>query len=229
MDYKRLYAKTIAAWQIIKGHGKASFSQVGEDRILDFLFHSLGISQPTYLDVGTNHPVIGSNTYYFYQRGSKGVCVEPDPALCEQIKKIRPRDTCVNTGIGVTEADETDFYIFPVNGWNTFSKEEAEYRNSNGQPYSKIIKMPLKNINAVIKEHFITNPDFISIDVEGMDFDIIKSLNFELYGPEILLLETIRFGNSARQEKQQNIIDYVLSKGYSVYADTFVNTIFLRN
>lgn len=229
MDYKRLFAKIRSAVQIIRGQGKASFSQVGEDRILDFLFSSLGIRHPSYLDIGTNHPVIGSNSYFFYQRGSRGVCVEPDPVLFEMIKRKRPKDICINAGIGMNETSEADFYIFPVSGWNTFSKKEAEYRKANGQPYNKVIRMPLKNINTIIRGNFKTNPDFISIDVEGLDFDIVKSLDFETLAPKVLVIETIRFGDSDKQEKQNTIIDFILSKGYKVYADTFVNTIFLKN
>ena len=229
MDYKRLFAKIRSAVQIIRGQGKASFSQVGEDRILDFLFLSLGIKHPVYLDIGTNHPVTGSNSYFFYQRGSRGVCVEPDPVLFELIKKKRPKDICINAGIGMNETSEADFYIFPISGWNTFSKEEAEYRKANGQPYNKVIRMPLKNINTIIKENFKTSPDFISIDVEGLDFDIVRSLDFETLAPKVLVIETIRFGDSDKQEKQNTIIDFILSKGYKVYADTFVNTIFLKN
>ncbi len=228
MDFKRLFIKIKEAIQIIKGEGKASFSQVGEDRILDFLFQSLGIRHPAYLDIGTNHPVIGNNTYFFYQRGSRGVCVEPDPVLFELIKNKRRNDICVNVGIGLNEVTEADFYIFPESGWNTFSKEEAEYRKANGHPYQKVIRMPLKNINNIIQDHFKKNPDFISIDVEGLDFDIVKSLNYELYAPKVLVIETIRFGDSEKQEKQNEIIDLLISKGYVVYADTFVNTIFLK-
>jgi FkbM family methyltransferase len=228
MNYKRLYSKIIAASQIIKGWGKPSFSQVGEDRILDYLFASLGVKHPVYLDIGANHPIIGSNTYFFYQRGSKGVCVEPSPALYNLIKKIRPKDICINAGIGFSEVKEADFYIFPESGWNTFSKEEVEYRRAHGQLYEKIISMALKNINSIIEKNFQQAPDFISIDVEGLDFDILKSLDFFRFAPKVLLVETIRFGDTDKQKKQGAIIDFVLSKGYSIYADTFVNTIFLR-
>jgi FkbM family methyltransferase len=216
----------------MKGLGKPSFSQLGEDRILDFLFQSLKIKNPTYLDIGANHPVNGNNSYFFYHRGSKGVCVEPDPALYAQIKQVRKRDICINAGIGISENTLSDFYIFPepYTGWNTFSKDEAEHRKENWHPYDRVIKMPLQNINDILEKNFKATPDFISIDVEGLDFDILKSMDFNKHKPKVFLIETLHYFNEKNKaDKQQHIIDFVCSKGYSVYADTYVNTIFLLN
>ncbi|MBK5270222.1 MAG: FkbM family methyltransferase [Bacteroidia bacterium] len=214
----------------MKGLGKVSFSQAGEDRIIQFLFNTLGISRPSYLDIGANHPVLGSNSYLFYIIGSKGVCVEPEPNLFAAIKKIRKRDTCLNIGIGVSDEIASDFFIFPdpYSGWNTFSREEAQLRNLSGHPYKRIIQMPLKNINDILGSNFKVTPDFISIDVEGLDFQIIQSLDFEKYQPKVLLVETIRFGDSIKAEKQLPLIDFICSKGYFIYADTGINTIFCR-
>ncbi len=230
MNAALVRSKLNACWYIMKGLGKPSFSQTGEDRILHFLFQSIGIKNPTYLDIGANHPVNGNNSYFFYQRGSKGVCVEPDPALAAQINQVRERDICLNVGIGFTEIAAADFYIFPkpYTGWNTFSKNEAEYRKANWHPYEKIIKMPLQNINDILEQNFKSTPDFISIDVEGLDFDILKSLDFDKHQPKVLLVETLHYGENNKPEKLTYIIDFVCSKGYSVYADTYVNTIFLK-
>jgi hypothetical protein len=60
---------------------KVSYSQSGEDVIVDFIFQILKIQKPSYLDVGAHHPSYLSNTYLFYQKGCQGVCIEPDPVL----------------------------------------------------------------------------------------------------------------------------------------------------
>jgi len=230
MNAALVASKLKACWYILRGFGRPSFSQLGEDQILHFLFQSVNIKKPSYLDVGANHPVSGSNSYFFYHRGSKGVCVEPEPHLFATIKRIRKRDICLNVGIGLNDSKEADFFIFhpKYSGWNTFSREEAEYRKQSGHPYERVMKMPLKNINEILTENFSSLPDFISIDVEGLDFDIIKSLNFEKFKPKVLVVETIRFGQTAKAEKQQSLIDFICNKGYFVYADTGVNTIFCR-
>ncbi len=227
--YSRILRKLKSFPYLMKSEGVLSYSQIGEDKIVYYLFQHLGIQKPTYIDIGAYCPILYSNTFFFYERGSKGVCVEPDPTLYKKIKKTRTRDVVINAGIGIDNIEQADFYIFQTTGWNTFSKEEAEYRKSKGQPYEKIIKMPLININDIFAKYFTSQVDLISIDVEGLDFDIIKSLDYNKYAPKVIILETIRFGQSEKAEKQQNMIDYVVSKGYMIYADTYVNTIFLKN
>ena len=229
MNIALVRSKLNACWYILKGFGKPSFSQIGEDRILHFLFVSKGLNQPTYLDIGANQPVLGNNTYFFYHRGSKGVCVEPEPHLYRKLKKVRKRDMVLNVGIGLQEEASAPFYVFPeqYSGWNTFSLEEAAIRKEMGHAY-KIIQMPLRNINKIIAEYLGAAPDLLSIDVEGLDFDILQSLDFSRYAPKVIVVETIRFGETAQAQKQQHIIDFVCTKGYSVYADTYVNTIFRK-
>ena len=224
-------SKFKAFLQILKGRGKPSFSQVGEDCILSYFFYSKGIKHPSYVDIGANQPVHGSNTYFFYHRGSTGVCIEPEPVTFRNLKAARPKDICVNVGIGIDNSvTEAPFYVFPpkYSGWNTFSAEEAEQRKSEGIPYVQVLTMPLKNINTIISETLNKAPDFISIDVEGLDLAILKTLDFKKYGPTALVVETIRFGDSSVASKQQDIIDFVLAQGYTVYADTHVNTIFVK-
>ena len=84
------------------------------------------------------------------------------------------------------------------------------------------------NINDVIRSHFATYPAIISIDVEGLDLAILKSMDFDLYRPEIICVESITFSTTNEQDKINSISDFMLSKGYFVFADTYVNTIFCK-
>src|SRR5437868_840540 len=77
-------------------NAQRSWSQCGEDLILQYLLMVLGIKTPSYLDIGAHHPTYMSNTWLFYQQGGRGVCVEPDPALYAEFPKKRPRDTHLN-------------------------------------------------------------------------------------------------------------------------------------
>lgn len=205
-----------------------SYSQAGEDRILNYLFHTMKISNPSYLDIGANLPKFCSNTYLFYENGSSGVCVEADPALFKNLSEARNRDKCLNVGVTFDNRKEADFYVFEVSGLNTLSKEEAEFREKNGSyKIKKVIKIPLKNINEILEENFDKTPDLISIDVEGIDLKILKSLNFEKYRPLAICVETITYSEDRTERKITEILDFVISKGYIIYADTHINTIFV--
>jgi Methyltransferase FkbM domain len=161
-------------------HGDESFSQAGEDLIVRFFFQFRGIGKITYLDVGANDPIELNNTYYFYRRGHRGVLVEPNVSLCEKLRAVRPEDTTLVAGIGGTAAKEADYYIMTYPALNTFSKEEADHQTevTKGKiSVKEVIRMPLLNINDVMIKYFRDAPTFLSVDTEGPDLAILKSIN----------------------------------------------------
>jgi len=232
MNLKRFLKKCGKGIDVIFLKAKASYSQMGEDVIIDYLFNSLKISHPTYLEIGTNQPKICNNTYGFYNRGCKGVCIEPDIEMVKAIKQQRPGNTVLNIGIGISDQAVANFYLFPglMNGWSTFSKEEADIRKkSSGLDY-RVTPVPLKNINTIMKNYFNPYPNFISLDVEGLDLEILQSIEYDKFKPEVICVETITFGYLNNTEKKITAInDFMDSKGYFVYADTHINTIFCRS
>lgn len=217
-------------------HVRRSYSQSGEDIIISDLMNRLRIKSPRYLDIGANHPISLNNTFRLYQRGGSGVCVEPNPVLCEKIRKKRSRDICLNAGVAFDSQKEADFYLFSENysGLNTFSKEEADFWENEGNEeigrhtVVKTVKMPLLNINELMEQYFEGHPNLISVDVEGFDFDIIKSIDFTSFQPEVFCIETLGFIEDNKEIKKQEIISFFLAKGYFVYADTYINTIFCK-
>ena len=215
---------------------RRSYSQSGEDIIISDLFHRLQISNPTYLDIGANEPVSLNNTYRLYTRGSKGVCVEPNLVMYKRLLQKRPKDTIINAGVSFNEKWEADFYIFPArfHGLNTFSKEEAEFWEHTGNEEigrhkpEQVIRMKLIEINEIIEKYFTGHPNLVSIDVEGLDLKIAKMINFEKYKPEVFCLETLGFVEGNKEIRKTDIVDFFTEKGYFVYADTYINTIFCR-
>lgn len=207
---------------------KTSYSQCGEDLIVDFLLYSLKIEHPTYLDIGAHHPVFLNNTYLFYQKKMHGVCIEPDPESFAKIRNARPRDICLNIGIGVDNQDLADFYILTSRSLNTFSKETAEaYVNEGNQKIERVIKVPLFSVNDIIKTHLKTGPSFISLDAGGLDLQIIRSFDFDQSRPEIFCIETLSYSSKNQEVKNTEIISLMERAGYLNYADTYINTIFV--
>lgn len=206
-----------------------SFSQAGEDCCIDFLLQQLKITKPSYLELGVCNPITGSNTYLFYTRGAKGVLVEADKTQIDFIKKQRPNDMIINVGISASGQSEADFYIFELQGYNTFVKEEALHREKNS-PYKiiRVDKVKLESINTIIASNFKSFPDFLSIDIEGLDFEVLQSLDYNKYPIPIICAETCTFSESHIKPKNKLIETLMISKGYMVYADTYVNTIFVN-
>ena len=207
---------------------KKSFSQSGEDLIMQFIFMWLRIDTPSYIDIGAHHPTYLSNTYLFYENGSTGVCVEPDPFLFETIRKARKRDICLNVGVGDGETDKADFYIMSSRTLNTFSREEAQrYACYEGKSIEKIVEIPLISVNELLIKHCPQVPNMVSLDVEGMDLQILKNFDFNTFRPEVFCIETLTYTEDNTERKLTEIIDLMIDKNYFVYADTYLNSIFV--
>jgi FkbM family methyltransferase len=207
---------------------RTSYSQSGEDLIIRFIFNRIGIAKPSYLDIGAHHPFYLSNSALFYDMGGRGINVEPDPNLFKLFLNYRKKDTNLNYGVGDKEG-QMELNIMNVPAMNTFSKEEADRLvKENGFKVINKSVVQIQTIEAILKKY--NNgifPDLLSIDVEGLDEDIIKSINFSGSKPTVICLETISYSENGRGQKNHDIINYIKNKGYLLYADTNINTIFV--
>ena len=209
---------------------RISFAQQGEDIIIDQIVDTLHIARPTYLDIGAHDPVLNNNTFLFYALGSRGVLVEPNPVMVAKLRDQRPGDTVLAVGVGVTDAPAADYYIMHGDGQlNTFSKEEAlELQRERGSSVlDRVVSIPLVNVNRILGDHFSPGgPDVLSIDTEGMDLEILRSLDFARFRPKIICAETLSAGTNVVSDA---ITRLLIRKGYTVRGGTFVNTIFVAN
>lgn len=231
MNLSRVITKFKKAVDTIQLRSKVSYSQSGEDIIADYFFESIGIRKPTYIDIGANQPIKGNNTYLFYLKGSKGICIEPDTTLIPSLKNSRPGDIILNIGISTTVVSAADFYYFDghYNAWNTFSKEDADKKSSESGITYQISNVQLDTVSNTLQTYDMEKVNFISLDVEGLDLQILKSIDFTTVCPELICVETIEFSLNNTMKKNEEIISYMLTKGYRVYADTNLNTLFCRN
>ncbi|MCX8080390.1 MAG: FkbM family methyltransferase [Bacteroidia bacterium] len=209
-------------------YAKKSFSQSGEDMIIRHLFDVLKIPHPTYLDIGAHHPFENSNTAHFYINGSRGVLVEPNPQFCHYLKKYRKKDICVEGGIA-DKKGEMDFYCFDSSTLNTFSEDACKRYIQAGFVLKEKLKIKVFDISEIMEKYFSTSPpDFISLDVEGMELNLLKAFPFEKFSPKVICLETVDYSHDGLSEKNHAILDLLKLKGFRIYADTGINTIFIN-
>lgn len=214
------------------GTSKLSFAQYGEDIIVQGIFDTLNLPTPRYIDIGAHHPTNLSNTYLFYTKGSSGVCIEPSPQLFARIAKDRPRDICLNVGISDTNHTSVPYYVLTAQTMNTFSKEDAEKTIAapavyGAQKIERIEHIDLVPMNEILEKYFSKYGDFISIDTEGFDEQIVTSIDFQTYRPKVVCIETIEQTSDSSFHKNTAIQTHMEQAGYFVYADTYVNTIFV--
>lgn len=208
---------------------KKSYAQCGEDIIVKFIFDSIGIQNPSYIDIGAHHPNYIINTAIFYKEGSKGINIEPDPTLFKEFLKLRKRDININVGVAAKDG-LMDFFMMTVRTLNSFSKEEAVKAEKEGYKIVEVKKIQVLPLAKILAEHSEgVFPDFLSLDVEGVDMEILESVDFEKNAPTVICVETVSFSDSGNGVKDFKIADFLQGKGYMIYADTFINTIFVKN
>lgn len=208
---------------------KKSYAQSGEDLIIDFIFKQIGINQPSYLDIGAHHPFYLNNTAIFYERGCRGINIEPDPSLFSEFIKSRKHDVNLNLGIG-NKKGILDFYQMSTSTLNTFSEQEARnYANEGEFKIEKVIPVSVETISNILRDYNEEKfPDFLTLDAEGIDDIVIHSIDFEQNFPKIICVETISFSSSGTGVKNEKLISYLQDKGYLLYADTNINSIFVK-
>lgn len=164
-----------------------SYAQNAEDVLLRRIFGDQGGG--FYVDVGAYDPVSCSITKHFYDRGWRGVNVEPAPSSYARVAAARPRDINVNVGIS-SHAGRLRFFEFPVehSGLNTFSEEDALKHKKAGYSF---IEREVKVITlAELCEQYVGEQiDFMSIDVEGYEKEVIEGGDFKRFRPRALIVE----------------------------------------
>ena len=207
---------------------KSSFSQCGEDILVNYIFSLRSIDKPSYIDIGANHPFFLSNTALFYEKGCRGINIEANPQLIENFKINRPEDINLNIGID-GEDGELDFFIMKDNTLSTFSKSECDSMILQGKPLLEIKKISLTTISSILKKYFNNKfPDFLSLDVEGLDMKIIQSIDFNQSFPKVICVEAAEYSPIGAGARRSELIDFLIGKGYYEYANTNLNAIMVR-
>jgi FkbM family methyltransferase len=204
---------------------KISYSQCGEDLIIDYVFKIRKIHNPSYLDIGANHPFHLSNTALFYNRGNIGVNIEANPSLIADFFQNRPNDINLNIGIGLLD-EQLDFYVMEDHTLSTFSKNEMESMVKFDKNLKEITPIKVVTIKTILEAHFSNSPpDLLSIDVEGLDFQILASIDYNRYAPKIICVEAAEYSPIGSGVRRNELIDFLKEQGYYEYANTNLNAI----
>jgi FkbM family methyltransferase len=177
--------------QIKKKFGTTYFSQDGEDMILNAFYETKFDYKGFYVDIGAHHPFRFSNTAFFYLKGWTGINVEPTPSLFEDFVKFRERD--INLNFGISDVNSTlTFYEFDEPALNSFDEKLSKTRDAETN-YNIISEkqIPVCSMAEILDKYLPENQkiDFFTIDVEGLDFKVLKSNNWNKYRPNFILVE----------------------------------------
>jgi FkbM family methyltransferase len=168
-----------------------SYAQNYEDIIINGFFPD--IKKGKYIDVGAYDPEIDSVTKFFYDRGWSGINIEPQPKLIKKFISKRKRDTNLNVGIS-NKKDKLKLREFKGDGLSTFSentKEEYEkHPDTNTLDYTDY-DVQVTTLKDVFSQYYPdTDVQFLKIDVEGYELEVISGNDWERYRPHLLCIES---------------------------------------
>lgn len=203
-----------------------SYSQEGEDMILRRIFDKN--EKGFYVDVGAFHPTRFSNTYYFYKKGWRGINIDAMPGSMKKFNYQRSRDINIEIPVSSNKTILT-YFAFNEPALNTFSETLAKERD--GKDGYKILfdrKIETSTLSEILNKYIppdIKEIDFLSIDVESLDYDVLISNDWDKFIPKIILIEDLKF--DIHNLSNSDIVSFLTNKKYSFFAKT-VNTLFFK-
>lgn len=207
--------------------GGVSYSGGYEDWLIDSIIRGIGIDycNMRYLELGVMDPVVSSNTYYFYERGARGILVEANPNLIPRIKKIRPDDLIINKAIYNINNAIIPFYISNEPGLSSVFEDHIE----GVDEWRKIglyqkIQIETITVNTLLND--IPTVDLLSIDLEGYDYEALSMVNFDKYRPKVIIAE-LNWFDLPRRKMYQQIVNLLYKCGYMLYYQNDYNGIFI--
>lgn len=193
-----------------------SHAQAGEDMVLRGLLKDVRIGR--YVDIGAYHPILLSNTYYFYQLGWQGLNIDVRPEAIELCRLLRPRDTSVAAAVADQSGREVVVHQFDPAALTTLSREAAErYRTLPNTRMVREFTTQTVTINELLDRYWPwPSMDLLSIDVEGLDAVVLQSLDWQRFRPSVVCFEL----NDVPFERVHDapLVSFVRDQGYAVSA-----------
>lgn len=164
-----------------------SWSQTGEDMLVRDLFAHRGAG--FFVDVGAFHPRFGSNTYGLYRRGWSGVNIDARPGSMEAFRRSRSRDQNLEVAIG-TDVGQADFYVFCDQELSSLDSAWAERQVSLGHRLDRVVRTRVATLSDIHRECAVpARYEFLSVDCEGRDADVLASNDWNAYRPQVIVVE----------------------------------------
>jgi FkbM family methyltransferase len=148
-------------------------------------------SEGFYIDIGSGHPVYDNMSFAFYLQGWRGVTVEPNPWLARLSRAVRPRDRHIEAVIGPAVGEATFHLVDDFHGLSTMIESHARSARMQFGKASQAIVVPMTTLEELCERHAPGSIDFLKVDVEGAEQDVLLNGNWQKHRPKVVIVEAL--------------------------------------
>ena len=234
MSLKNIFLKTKLTYKIYLYYNlyirhksylkRTQYSQWGEDQFINQFFKDK--TDGIYLDIGCFHPVMYSNTCLLYRKGWRGINIDINPTSIDLFNILRPKDTNLCTTINETKETFEIYYDDPFSPVNTLDKQFYENLENKNNKNTKKLFVESKSMQEILNISKIDKSiDFINLDVEGMDYKILKNINLNQLKPKLVSIETHNV-DGLKSKDCESIVKLMKESSFSIYKRVGPTTLF---
>lgn len=202
---------------------KKSYSQYAEDLIIKSYF-SRKLKNGRYVDIGCHHPRRGSNTYGLYRKGWSGILIDLEKTKVLANQLSRRKDKVILAAVSDTEEW---MEIFSDKAYSTNTTIKKNHNSTNEQSIGHIKTQTLTNI--LNEQNFQKKFELLSIDVEGVDLQVLKGLDLKCYQPQIICIENWNSKDGISAILNSEIHQHLSEQSYELVAFSGLSTIYQRS
>ncbi len=237
MSLKKIFLKTKFTYKIYLYYNlyirhkcfikRKQYSQWGEDLFISSFFNNK--NKGIYLDIGCFHPYMYSNTCLLHKKGWSGINIDINQTSIDLFNIVRPNDTNICTAINEERKEFKIYFDDPFSPVNTVDQKFYESLKKSFFKDKKIFTVQSKTIQEIVDISKIESViDFINIDAEGLDFEILKQINLSKYKVKLLSIETHNV-DGLKTEHFDSIKKFLEKDNYSIFKRVGPTTLFALN
>jgi FkbM family methyltransferase len=225
--FRTLLEIKLAILRLLAGRSaRYSYAHTGEDRIIEAILKPQIHEPGFYVEVGCNEPVFISNTYSFYKKGWKGICIDANPAMIHKYAKKRPNDIAIAALVS-NHIKERPYYIYTNNVLSSTELVKTDAQQDPGFKVEQTLTLTTQTLTNLLNKHQApTHFDFLSIDAEEHDFEVLQSLDLTLYQPKLIIVEDESY--STQHADQNPIRLYLQQHDYECIGHVLKNVYYLK-
>ena len=175
-----------------KKYTKKSYSISSVDLVIDRLFRNK--KKGIYIDIGCNHPIKYNNTFLLFKKGWNGINIDLDKKSIKEFNIFRPNDLNIEAAISDKEEEKNIYFYHERSSINTLSKNLMRFRKKKPK---LIYKTKTQTLNNILRKLSLKSRkiNFMSLDVENHEYEVLKNFNFKKYKIDVLVIEFTDLSN----------------------------------